>query len=294
MLDRTESSTATLAAGLALGLLADHGDWTLSTPRLGGLFYGFSGHPGFIGGRGEAKGLIGRTRYTVEANALKFTNGPASDWATRMGSVAVVEHDLGKDWVAFAGRKRFYHGPVFQNQVATQLIGDRYSGAGLRWNQARWSFEGAWLYDSNPLAAGAQRGVLGTVTMKAGGGIFGLHLLEAGGVADGHGRTASFAFPLLPNRLETYGEVGQGVDDATLQTYGVYFPSLYQRTEIDLFLEYGNHDGIGEAFSAIACKRVGDDGELRAYVTRQDSAWVGGIAAIWRLGSMAEQKGDVK
>ncbi len=295
LLDRTESSIAVLAAGLGLGLIADWGDLTVSAPRFGALFYGFSGHPGFLGGRGEARGVIGRTRYTVEANALKFTNGPASDWATRVGSVAVVEHNLTDSLVAFAGRKRYYHGPVFQNQVATQLIADRYSGVGLRWRHDRLSLEGAWLYDSNGVAAGAQRGALLTAAYRAGGGVFGLHLLEAGGVRDGHGRTLSVAYPLLPNRLETYGEVGTGVDDATLQTYGLYFPSLYQRFDVDLFLEYGHHEQLGEAFSAVAVKPVNDDGELRAYVTRQDSAWVVGAAAIWRFGSYAAHAaGDVK
>ncbi len=286
-LDRTLSSTSTLVTGLGLGLILDRGHWKVASPRLGGMLYGFSGTPGFIGGRGEIRGLIGKTRYILEGNALKFVNGPADDWATRIGSVSVVERDITSNLVAFAGRKRFYHGPVFQNQVGTQLIADRFSGAGLRWSQDRWSAEAAWLYDSNPLVDGTQRGALGTVTYKVAGGMVGLHLLESTKVNDGHGRTVSYAFPLITGRLDTYGEVGTGVDDASLQTYGFYFPSLFQLTDIDLFVEYGNHEGIGEAFSVVACKKVATDGELRAYLTRIDGVNQGGVAAIWRFGSYA-------
>lgn len=288
-IDRTESSTSTLVTGLALSLLADRGNWRLSSPQTGGLLYGFSGTPGFIGGRGEVRGTVGNTRYILEGNALKFVNGPASQWFTRVGSVSVVERDLRPDLTAFAGRRRFYYGPVFQNQVATQLVADRYSGAGLRWTPGRWSFEGAWLYDSNPQVLDAQRGMVGAASVKAGGGVFGLQVLEATGVTKGHGHTLSYSYPLLPNRLETYGEIGTGVDDATLQTYGFYFPGIYQRTNIDLFLEYGNHEGIGEAISLVACKQVATDGELRAYLNRQDGKTTGGFAAIWRFGSYTPQ-----
>ncbi len=288
LIDRTESSTAVLLAGLGAGLALDAKHLSISRPSLGGMVFGFSGNPGFIGGRGDASGVIGQTRYYLESNALKFTNDPASEWVTRLASSAYVERTVGLNWTVFAGRQRFFAGPVFQNQVSSQLIADRYSGAGIRGDYGRWSLESAWLYDSNPEVAGAQRGALASLYYHLKGGILGVHALEATAVESGHGHTASIVYPVLPHKLDIYGEVGQGVDGANLQTYGMYFPALYQKTDVDLFLEYGRHEGVGHALSLVACKQYTDRLELRGYINRLNTSTFIGMGGIWRFGKGGE------
>lgn len=288
LLDRTKTSNAVLAAGLLTGLIADRGHWTIITPRVSGELYGTSGQPSFLGGRGDMRGRIGNTLYRVEANAIKFVHRPVSDWVSRVGSVAVVERPVGDGWRLFAGRRRFYAGPVFADVLGTQLIADRYSGAGASYHRGRWGFEGAWLYDSNSEVQDAQRGALGSLTYRVAGGTFGVHVLQTSQIARGHGRTASFTLPLSPNQIDMYGEVGTGIDDATLQTYGLYFPGLYQRTDVDLFLEYGQHEGLGEAMSFTAVKQVRDDLEVRAYGKRVNDVTVLGVAALWKFGQTAQ------
>ena len=286
ILDQTRSSTAVLAGGLAAGLLADHGNWTLSSPTFDGLLYGFAGGQGFFGARGDMRGLIGNTRYVLEGNAIELTNDPATDLQSRLGSVAVVERDLGK-WTLFAGRDRFIRGPVFQNALNTQLIADRYSGFGARTDQGSWGFEGAWLYDSNPFVAGAQPGATATLFARWNGGIFSAHLLETGQIANGHGRTVSFTYPVITNQLDVYGEIGHGIDDAAISTVGVYLPDVYQRYDVDTFIEYASHEGVGKALSVVGCKTIDANLEARAYMNIINGGADLGVGAIWRFGKPA-------
>jgi hypothetical protein len=203
---------------------------------------------------------------------------------SRVGSVAAVEHPLG-EWSVFAGRRRFYWGPVFQNALGTQLLADRYSGAGVRTDQGRWAVEVAWLYDSLP-TVDAQPGWLGAATWRGlGGSVLGLQLLEVPDGAPGHGRTVSFSTPVVRDEIEAYGEVGQGIVDDTLQTYGLYFPGLYQRTDTDLYLEYGHREGVGEVYSVVASRLVDDALEMRGYANWRAGDLLLGMGVIWRLGA---------
>jgi hypothetical protein len=60
------------------------------------------------------------------------------------------------------------------------------------------------------------------------------------------------------------------VDGATLQTYGIYLPGLFQRSDVDLFLEYGNHKGLGRATSLVVSKQVSDMINLRGFASTGD------------------------
>ena len=285
LLDRTETSYTVLGAGLLAALAANQGQFSLTVPRLGGAVFGFSSDPALVGGRLELTGTIGKTRYRVESNALEILTGRAEGSYGKADSIAVIEHPVGQGITLFAGRKRFYHGPVFLNQGLTQLIGDRYSGAGARVTRREFEFEAAYIYDTNPEGEGAQEGGLGSFFLKGGGGVVGLHILEATGVNDGHGRTVSFSYPLAPHQVDFYGEVGRGVDRANLQTYGLYFPGLFQRSDIDLFIEYGRHEDLTNVVSVMASKDIVERLNFRAYANiargRIDTA---GVAAIIRFG----------
>ncbi|MHB9024470.1 MAG: FecR family protein [Armatimonadota bacterium] len=296
LIDRTETSLSILAVGLGLSLLADSANLHATPPEFGGMLFGFINEDDFLGGRGILHGKIGRTEYALESNVLRVFNSPLSDaWESRLDSVAVVKHPLAEDWTIFAGRDRFYAGPVFQNRMNTQLISNRYSGVGIETDRKRWALQAAWLYDSNPELTGAQRGALASLLYRAGGGVFGAHLLEATKITPGHGRTASFSYPLFPHKLDIYGEVGISVDDAPVQTYGIYFPEIYQRHDIDLFLEYGTHKGVGQAYSIVGCKKITDAFEARLYTdvirrafTAEDEIKVG-AGLIWRFGAAKQQ-----
>jgi len=291
LLDRTDSSTAVFAVWAAAALLADvarGGKLEPFMPKYEVSGFGMWADPdSFLGGRARLDGRLGKTGYAFEANVLSLRTGDDKKTFSKAFSVAVVQQQVAPGVTLFAGRRRFYHGPVFQDQNLSQLIAERYSGAGAVVEEGPFSFDGAWLYDSNPDVGGAQGGALGSLFYKAGGGLFGLHYIHVGDLNTGNGLTVSGSYPILLNNLDVYAEVGKGPDNATLQTYGLYFPGFFQKTDTDAFIEYGSHPGIGRSLSLIASRDVGKNWNFRGFVDFADQGndISGGIAAILRFGN---------
>jgi hypothetical protein len=291
LLDRTDSSDTILGIGLLASVAAnaiDGKNFKLFPPQGELSAFGFANDPTSLsGGRAELTGMFGKTRFRVESNLLRPLNGDGTDTQSKLASVAVFEHPIGDSATVFLGRRRFYHGPVFQNQVLSQLVADRYSSAGATLRHGPWMFEGAYLYDANPEVRGVQNGTLGSLFYRAGGGTFGVHFLKVPKVNDGNGRTFSASFPAIPNQLDLYSEVGRGVDGAALQTYGLYLPGLFQKTDMDFFVEYGSHEGVGHALSLVASRDATKNLNFRAYTTFQDGGRdiTGGLGLIARFGN---------
>jgi hypothetical protein len=292
LLDRTDSSTAVFAVGAAAALLADvagGGKLVPFVPKYELSGFGILADPeSSLGARARLDGRLGsKTAYAFEANVLSILSGDNKDTFSKLFSVAVIDQQVAPGVTLFAGRRRFYHGPVFQNQNLSQLIAERYSSAGVTVTKGAVGFDGAWLYDSNPDVGGAQSGALGSLFYKAAGGLFGLHYIHVGDLDSGNGVTVSGSYPVLQNNLDVYAEVGRGPDNATLQTYGLYFPGFFQKTDVDAFIEYGSHPGIGRSLSLIGSRDVGMNWNFRGYVDFADSGndVSGGVAAIFRFGN---------
>jgi len=228
---------------------------------MSGTLFGFTGsNPNFYGLRTDIRGRLGKTLYTVQSNTLKLSN---QDWATRLDSLAVLEHPVTDRWTVFAGRQRFYRGPVMRNLMSSQLIADRYSGAGVSGRTKQWTAEAAWLYDANSEGRGAQGGAMASLEATVKGAMLGAHYLHADGLTKGDGYTGSYSLSLIRDEVETYGEVGTGVDGMRLETYGLYFPGIYQRFDLDTYIEYGRHGGMGSAVSLSTCKQATKSLSLR-------------------------------
>jgi hypothetical protein len=292
LLDRTDSSTAVFAIGAAAALLADvasGGKLEAFMPKYELSGFGILANPdSFLGGRASLDGrLSNKTSYAFEANVLSLLSGDNKDTFSKLFSVAVVDQQVAPGVTLYAGRRRFYHGPVFQDQNLSQLIAERYSGAGVTVTKGPYGFDGGWLYDSNPDVGGAQGGALGSLFYQAGGGLFGLHYIHVGDLNTGNGVTVSGSYPIIQNNLDAYAEVGRGPDNTTLQTYGIYFPGFFQKTDVDAFIEYGSHPGIGRSLSFVATRDVGKNWNFRGFVNFADSGndVTGGVAAIFRFGN---------
>ena len=286
LLDRNTTGLGILGIGAAAALLADSKGLTATVPTLSGEAFGFLNNPGFLGGRADLNGIIGKTHYQFESNVLRITTGKNKKTYSKLDSVAVVTHPLGESTTLFAGRRRFYEGPVFQDASQSQLIADRYSSAGATYKKSGLTVTGAYLHDANPDARGAQHGALGSVTSRiTGGGTVGLHYLHVAKVRDGNGYSASVVYPIVRNQVDFYGEVGRAPDKATIQTYGAYLPGLYQKTDIDFFVEYGSHEGLGHSLSLIASRDLAKVLNVRAYATFQHGTdnISTGLAGIYRF-----------
>ncbi len=290
LLDRNDTSLTLLGVGAGLGLLADaavNKNLTVSTPRGEASAWAFANDPSIVGARGGLTGRVGNTRYRLESNAIRVLSGDNVRTNGKLDSVAVVEHTIGDSVTVFAGRDRFYGGPVFQNQVLSQLIADRYSALGATVRQGDATLKAAYLYDANPDVTGSQKGALASLSYKLGGGLVGINALRVPKLDNGYGLTGSLSYNIVPGQVDFYAELGRGPDKATLQTYGAYFPGLFQKTDVDLFVEYGEHTGLGRAVSLIAAKDVGRNLNVRAYANLEDGTrrTQVGAAAIFRIGS---------
>jgi hypothetical protein len=275
LIDKNKSSIAIVGMGVIASYLANGFDWRTEVegkdgksvkkyvrPDFTGNAFAFSGDPSFAGARSIIHGRLGKSLYTVESNYLIVTGKKSSQ---KLDSVALIEHPINDNWSAFAGRKRYQAGPVIRNLNSTQLIFERYTGAGVTYKNKKVNAEAAWLYDSNPLGSGAERGATGHITTEIKGAVVSVNYLRSGSVKPGNGYTGSVSLPLVDKYLEGYAEVGKGVDGSKLETYGLYFPAIYQNYDVDLFLEYGSHVGIGSAISLCASHVVDDAVDFRVY-----------------------------
>jgi hypothetical protein len=277
-LDRNDTSATPLAVGALLSIIADPDRKFVWIPPEAALIgYATSSNPRQAGIRGQLTGMLGRSRLRWEANGAADALGSES----QLASVALLERKLDQNLTVFAGRRRFYHGPVFQNAQLSQLIADRYTGAGATFRRGDLRIEGAYLHDANPDTRGAQAGALGSVIRQLGGGLLGAHYLRAPGVSGTNGYSVSLAYPAIPNLLDLYGEAGRGPDRAQLQSVGIYFPQLFQSSGADVFLEYNRHAGVGRGMTLTAVHQNDNGSAARVFLQRGD---LPGLRGQWRFG----------
>jgi hypothetical protein len=276
---------STYAVGGALAMLLTGGSAKWSAPRASAAGYGFLSDPQALGLRGELDGSAGKTRYHLEANTLNLTGGTQDPSNTDALSQAVVERELSGGLSVFAGRQRFYEGPLLQNQSRGQLLADRYTGVGIRQRSGKSVGEVALLHDANPDRRGAQAGALASLTTQNGGGLIGFHVLNAAKVTGGGtGFTVSFSQPFGP--FDGYGEVGKSLDGRSVATVGVYLASAFQKTGIDTWIEAGTNPAYGDALS-LGLAKTQNDLTWRAFGTLnkpngrgQNGKW--GFGAVYR------------
>lgn len=288
-MDGTAKSAGLSLAAMAIGAALDAR--SASTFSSGGTLsaFGLTADPQALGARGAFEARLGKGIYRWEANVTRLLSGPSSQSYENGDSVLSVERPLSGNVSVWAGRRRFVAGPVFQNQVRSQLLADRYTGAGATLVRGDTTFDAAWLLDANPDAMGRQAGGLLAAKKTVAGGIFGAQVIRVPELAGGTGFTVNGAYPVAPGQLDLYGEFGRGPDSAALSTVGAYFPSLFQTSDIDLFLEFGHHQGVGRAFSAMASRDIGTSATVRVFghagtdaLGRSDTG--GGVALLVRYG----------
>lgn len=271
LFDRNKDSSAYFLAG-AVASLVTGGGTSWSAPRPSASAYGILSDTQAFGGRVELTGAGGKTRYQIEANTLNLTGSALDPSSTNGLTQAYVERELSGGLTAFAGRKRFYTGPVLQNQTRSQLLADRYTGAGIEKRSGKSTLTVGFLHDANPDRRDAQSGALASLTTRQGGGTVGFHFLTTKKTSEvtGPGFTVSASQPLSPGQLDGYAEVGRGIDGEALATVGVYLAGLYQRTGVDAWLEAGTHAGYASALSLGLAKQSGQNLTWRAFATLND------------------------
>jgi hypothetical protein len=277
LVDDTNTSDLIPLIALGASVAVDRNNLTpLKLPGVERTLFAYGGDPAFAGVRADVTGLIGQSRYSYEANAIQFYNDPTSNVLGRFDSVSFLDRKVTDNIEIFAGRRKFYHGPVFNDTIDTQLIADRYSAAGFHYSKNALSIEAAYLYDGNRYIAGVQPGALASVFYKLYGGVVGAHFLEADDVpGGGHGSSGSFSMPLVRNVVDGYGEVGTGIDRSENETFGIFLPGFFQKTGVSLFGEYARKRDIAQSYSLTALFDVPKGPQLRGSME-----WVNGTPRV--------------
>lgn len=149
------------------------------------------------------------------------------------------------------GRQRFVEGPT-QAALFGSLVrqGGREIMDAVRFSPnigANRHLEVAYLYDAYPRnlpyrVPGAQHGLYGRFAVQEKFGNFGVNVINYRntGLSSTTGATVDFAVPLVRNQIEFYGEAGRDTFRRNLTTVGLTFPGLYDRTNLDAYLEYAH------------------------------------------------------
>lgn len=145
------------------------------------------------------------------------------------------------------GRQRFLKGPV-QNVTTGTLITQEIMDA-VTWSppirrDPRWSLDLSLIQDAFPFDVGGNQGGYHIrAAYSDQGGVVGFNLLRVNAVpVSPSGRmrigvTVDASIPLLPEKLDMYGEFGSDIFGENLRTFGWYFPHLYDKYNIDAYLE---------------------------------------------------------
>lgn len=255
-----------------------------------GEVFGLTSDPQGFGGRGRLFGSLGKTQFQFEGNVLRLLSGDNTRSYDAL-SVASLDRDMGNGVTAFVGRKRFYSGPALLALNRSQLLGERYSAFGATMVRNGVRTEAAWLYDSNPDVRGAQGGFLASASRTSGGGVLGAQLLRVGSLSNGFGYSVSGTLPVAKgaDQIDAYAELGTAPDKAAIATLGAYFPWFYQANDIDLYLEYSSHRGLGYSTTITASKDLQGGGSLRVFAGNgrrtflQTGSFYGGVGLSYPI-----------
>jgi hypothetical protein len=220
-------------------------------PRFDGNLIGFkSNRGGFVGARLREYGVYRGHFWEVAVSPTTLFDG---DWSAELTDLNMVFHtDRAGDFTL--GRQRFLQGPV-QNTIVGTLMrqGGRDVQDALTWSPAlknsRLGAQVSYLVDAFPAGLpnavrGKQTGWYARGAFQTDNGLVGLNLTE-NTLAPRVGGTVDFSVPVVRKRLDLYGELGRDTWGRDLRTLGAYFPALYQKYDLDLFLEYADLSDFG-------------------------------------------------
>lgn len=260
--DGLDSLAAPLFAAAPLSLLGsgafdaaagqqppDRDDEWLLNERVGVELFGFWGEGGgsSSGVRVRPTGVLRNVYFEFGGTARSLFDG---DELTDITAAYVTARG---DWGDLrAGRQRFLMGPVVNSNVGTLLAFD--TADAVRFTSAphnNTTFDLAYLWDTTPFGGDPDfAGLFGRVTAQNDDGVFGINMLTVNGRAGHFGGSVDVALPVVPRRLDLYGEIGEDPFGNFLWTVGTYFPNLYQKHDVDLYLEYAHRDGLPNLMSA--------------------------------------------
>jgi hypothetical protein len=145
------------------------------------------------------------------------------------------------------GRFHWFPGPVSNGQLG-RLISFT-SSDGVLWDVPGTGSAGlqlAWFDKINPLAGPRVGGYSGRLTLPVRTGQIAFTALSTSQKTVG--ATTDLVYPILPQKLEIYGEGGVDTAHQTIYSAGLYFPELFHSFRADLALEWSYRGHFAHSF----------------------------------------------
>ncbi|HLJ57505.1 MAG TPA: hypothetical protein VKT77_20880 [Chthonomonadaceae bacterium] len=142
------------------------------------------------------------------------------------------------------GRFHWLPGPVSNGLLGTLI--SFTSADGILWDlpeTGAYTVQVGWLDKINPLSRPNVGGYTARIAMPVRTGLIAVTALAT--AQKTIGATGDFEYPILPQRLEVYGESGVDTDHQTVYAAGLYFPQIFHKFHADLAIElaYRGHFG---------------------------------------------------
>lgn len=254
-------------SGAALGALGASfllEDWNKDPHPLGSGAFGpfFDGSAFAIEGEnrndmtgGELRACAMKDNLFLGLGWVGYSDYPADPYiALSEAFLAYRDEGIGDIVV---GKQWFLEGPVNNTRLGSLMSFDRATA--LRWQgrAGKAELDLAYLYDMLPTSSERREGWAGRAQFGLWNGTVGLNALYDNDLSD-TGVSCDFCFPVLPGTLDLYGELGDDAAGNHLQTWGAYFPGLYQSLGVDLYLEYAKRGSLNSLTSASVYKEIGD------------------------------------
>jgi hypothetical protein len=230
---------------------------------LGKRFWGPSSQIELVGVKFNGGSLGGlRLRSSVlsghlygEAGLQAFSD-LKGDWDTAISDLFVVDR-LGNSDLTF-GRQRYAEGPINNSGLGTLFGAIHFDGISYKTHTSSYTAKFSWLqnyqaFGRSPLET---NGWLGRVSTPLLGGQIAVNALQQAG--DGWGISGDISMPIIPRELDMYAEVGCDPMGRHIETFGAYLPGLYQRTNVDLYVERSSRGDNAPVWSAIAYADMGE------------------------------------
>jgi hypothetical protein len=239
-----------------------------------------------IGGRARVQASDGDVyleagyRYGEFRGGLPHTAGGDSDLTE---GLIHVRGGLGE---VIVGRQHLFLGPTNNSNLGSLMGLNASDGAvyGLPLGRG-FTQQVGYIWDSRSVRIGGFEGAFARGTAPLFAGRAGYSLLHTSGHGDNLGWSVDAAQPLLPGRLDVYGEIGSNHRGRMVSTGGLYFPSFYQKWRLDVFAEYANREDIEEQVSLRLRKYLGSGFRAEVFLTHRldEGDMIGGGGVVYTL-----------
>ena len=244
-----------LAAGLptaaAFSDTGGHGE-----PMIDDKFFGpyWDAQAFAILGEGQNNLVGGQLRGSIMGGDLFFGFGAAGhsdfpgDPVTHLNEAfATYRYDTWGDLTV--GRQYFLEGPINNSRLGSLFDFDLGSAARWQVDLGACAVDLAYLWDTMPVSQIDRHGWAGRLQTDVLDGVVAANVLYDHEMSD-TGWSFDWSVPVWPENVDFYGEFGEDPTGHDIQTWGAYFPGLYQSNDVDLFIEHAKRDAHPSLTSA--------------------------------------------